>query len=97
MCAQVRTRDAPARQPLTEQLHKKAPRLARFLPQLGPFAHPPSSGDEVIMSIAGHVSRAMLSRYSPVRMEAKRRALNGIATRQREAYEKHHEKGELQE
>jgi hypothetical protein len=26
------------------------------------------------MSIAGHVSRAMLSRYSHVRMEAKRRA-----------------------
>ena len=32
------------------------------------------AGDEVIMSIAGHVSRAMLSRYSHVRMEAKRRA-----------------------
>jgi hypothetical protein len=31
-------------------------------------------GDEVITSIAGHVSRAMLSRYSHVRMEAKRRA-----------------------
>jgi integrase-like protein len=30
------------------------------------------AGDEVIMSIAGHVSRAMLSRYSHVRMEAKR-------------------------
>ena len=28
------------------------------------------------MSIAGHVSRAMLSRYSHVRMEAKRRALD---------------------
>lgn len=46
------------------------------------------AGDEVIMSIAGHVSRAMLSRYSHVRMEAKRRALEGIATRQREADEK---------
>ena len=33
------------------------------------------AGDELIMSIAGHVSRAMLSRYSHVRMEAKRRAL----------------------
>jgi integrase len=33
------------------------------------------AGDEVIMSIAGHVSRAMLSRYSHVRMEAKRRAV----------------------
>jgi hypothetical protein len=40
------------------------------------------------MSIAGHVSRAMLSRYSHVRMEAKRRALDEIATRQRSADEK---------
>jgi hypothetical protein len=31
------------------------------------------AGDEVIMSFAGHVSRAMLSRYSNVRMEAKRK------------------------
>jgi hypothetical protein len=29
------------------------------------------------MSIAGHVSRAILSRYSHVRMEGKRRALDG--------------------
>jgi hypothetical protein len=47
-----------------------------------------AAGDEVIMSIAGHVSRAMLSRYSNVRMEAKRRALDEIATRQAEADEK---------
>src|ERR1019366_7590129 len=40
------------------------------------------AGDEVIMSIAGHVSRAMLSRYSHVRMEEKRRALDEIAARQ---------------
>jgi hypothetical protein len=40
------------------------------------------AGDEVIMGIAGHVSRAMLSRYSHVRMEAKRRALDEIAARQ---------------
>ena len=46
------------------------------------------AGDEVIMSIAGHVSRAMLSRYSHVRMEAKRRALDEIATRQKAADEK---------
>jgi integrase len=46
------------------------------------------AGDEVIMSIAGHVSRAMLSRYSHVRMEAKRRALDEIAARQRTADEK---------
>jgi hypothetical protein len=46
------------------------------------------AGDEMIMSIAGHVSRAMLSRYSHVRMEAKRRALHEIAARQRAADEK---------
>ena len=43
------------------------------------------AGDEVIMSIAGHVSRAMLSHYSHIRMEAKRRALEEIAARQRAA------------
>ena len=42
----------------------------------------------MIMSIAGHVSRAMLSRYSHVRMEAKRRALDEIAARQRASDEK---------
>jgi len=46
------------------------------------------AGDEVIMNIAGHVSRARLSRYSHVRMEAKRRALDEIAARQRAADEK---------
>jgi integrase len=45
------------------------------------------AGDEVIMSIAGHVSRAMLSRYSHVRMEAKRRALDEIGARQKAADE----------
>jgi hypothetical protein len=40
------------------------------------------------MSIAGHVSRAMLSRYSHVRMEAKRRALDEIDARQIAADEK---------
>ena len=51
-------------------------------------------GDEVIMSIAGHVSRAMLSRYSHVRMEAKRRALDEIAARQRAADEKRRQETE---
>lgn len=55
------------------------------------------AGDEVIMSIAGHVSRAMLSRYSHVRMEAKRRALDEIATRQRAADEKRKEEAEQRE
>jgi hypothetical protein len=52
------------------------------------------AGDEVIMSIAGHVSRAMLSRYSHVRMEAKRRAVDGIAARQRAADEKRKKEAE---
>ena len=49
------------------------------------------------MSIAGHVSRAMLSRYSHVRMEAKRRALDEIATRQRAADEKREKEAKLQQ
>jgi len=52
------------------------------------------AGDEVIMSIAGHVSRAMLSRYSHVRMEAKRRALDEIAARQCAADEKRRKEAE---
>jgi hypothetical protein len=55
------------------------------------------AGDEVIMSIAGHVSRAMLSRYSHVRMEATRRALDEIATRQRAADEIRREETERQQ
>lgn len=54
------------------------------------------AGHEVIVSIAGHVSRAMLSRYSHVRMEAKRRALDEIATRQRAADQKRKEEAERQ-
>ena len=46
------------------------------------------AGDEVIMGIAGRVSRAMLSRYSHVRMETKGRALDEIAVRQRASDEK---------
>jgi integrase len=52
------------------------------------------AGDEVIMSIAGHVSRAMLSRYSHVRMEAKRHALDEIAARQRAADDKREEEAD---
>ena len=32
------------------------------------------------MDIAGHVSRQMLARYSHIRMEAKRKALEGIVS-----------------
>jgi hypothetical protein len=49
------------------------------------------------MSIAGHVSRAMLSRYSHVRMEAKRRALDEIAARQRAADEKRKDEAKKQQ
>jgi integrase len=38
------------------------------------------AGDQTIMDIAGHVSRQMLSRYSHIRMEAKRRALEAVGT-----------------
>ena len=55
------------------------------------------AGDEVIMSIAGHVSRAMLSRYSHVRMEAKRRALDEIAAGQIAADEKRKAETERQQ
>jgi hypothetical protein len=46
---------------------------------------------------AGTPSRAMLSRYSHVRMEAKRRALDEIAARQRAADEKRKSDTELAE
>ena len=49
------------------------------------------------MSIAAHVSRAMLSRYSHVRMKAKRRALDEVAARQRTADEKRLEEAERQQ
>lgn len=38
------------------------------------------AGDQTIMDIAGHVSRQMLARYSHIRTEAKRRALEGVGT-----------------
>jgi integrase len=37
--------------------------------------------DETILAIAGHISREMLSHYSHIRTEAKRRALEAISTR----------------
>jgi integrase len=39
------------------------------------------ASDQTIMSIAGHVSRAMLEHYSHIRMAAKRAALDSISTR----------------
>jgi integrase len=37
------------------------------------------ASDQTIMAIAGHVSRKMLERYSHIRMEAKRRAVDGLS------------------
>jgi integrase len=51
------------------------------------------AGDETIMEIAGHVSRQMLSRYSHIRMEAKRKAL-GDVNRQRAADKAQREKAQ---
>ena len=39
------------------------------------------ASDATIMAIAGHVSRQMLEHYSHVRLDLKRKALDGIATR----------------
>jgi integrase len=39
------------------------------------------SSDATIMAIAGHVSRQMLEHYSHVRLDLKRKALDGLATR----------------
>jgi|SRR5579862_6205678 len=36
------------------------------------------AGDQTIMDIAGHVSKAMLKHYSHIRMEAKRKALESV-------------------
>jgi len=36
------------------------------------------AGDETIMAIAGHVSRQMLKRYSHIRTQAKRNALEDV-------------------
>jgi integrase len=43
------------------------------------------AGDQAIMDIARHVSRQMLARYSHIRMEAKRAALEGIVSKPKQA------------
>jgi hypothetical protein len=55
------------------------------------------AGLQTIMSTTGHVFRAMLSGYSHVRMEAKRRALDEIATRQNAADKKRKDEAERQQ
>ncbi len=44
------------------------------------------ASEQTIMAIAGHVSRRMLERYSHVRLEAKREALEVLSARKPESY-----------
>jgi integrase len=44
------------------------------------------ASEQTIMAIAGHVSRKMLERYSHIRMEAKRAALEALTGRKPEGY-----------
>lgn len=37
------------------------------------------ASDSTVMALAGHVSRAMMERYSHIRMEAKRRAVEDLS------------------
>jgi integrase len=37
------------------------------------------ASDSTVMALAGHVSRAMMERYSHIQMEAKRRAVDGLS------------------
>ena len=54
------------------------------------------AADSTIMAIAGHVSRKMLERYSHVRMEAKRTAMEALATSTRMAgYDTNHDTNAL--
>jgi len=54
------------------------------------------ASDSTIMSIAGHVSRKMLERYSHVRMEAKRIAMETLAESSRMAgYDTNHDTNAL--
>jgi integrase len=47
------------------------------------------AGDQTIMDIAGHVSRQMLGRYSHIRMEAKRKALEAVTAKAKPASTAH--------
>lgn len=57
-----------------------------------------SASDSTIMAIAGHVSRRMLERYSHVRMEAKRTALEALAVSTKTAgYDTNHDTNQTSE
>jgi len=50
------------------------------------------TSDSTIMAIAGHVSRRMLERYSHIRMEAKRTAMQAVAVSTKTAgYDTNHD------
>ena len=54
--------------------------------------------DSTIMAIAGHVSRRMLERYSHVRMEAKRKAMEALAVSTKTAgYDTNHDTNQAAE
>jgi integrase len=42
------------------------------------------ASDSTIMALAGHLSRAMLERYSPIRMNAKRQAVESLSLKPKE-------------
>ncbi len=44
------------------------------------------ASEQTIMAIAGHVSRRMLERYSHIRLEAKRNALEAVSRKNKEGY-----------
>ncbi len=46
----------------------------------------PGASEQTIMAIAGHVSRRMLERYSHIRLEAKRNALEALSHKNNEGY-----------
>jgi hypothetical protein len=66
-------KNAKVRAGVTGRLHDARHTITTELAEHG-------AGDQTIMDIAGHVSPRMLRHYSHIRMQAKRHALEGIAT-----------------
>ncbi len=53
------------------------------------------ASEQTIMAIAGHVSRRMLERYSHVRLEAKREALEALSAKKSEYYGTNYAEAEI--
>ena len=72
-----------------EELDKESWAPWISFPRSAALCHPQlaesGASDSTIMAIAGHVSRRMLERYSHVRMEAKRKAMEALAANTRMA------------